>query len=213
MVLAFSGVVPDQQTQSASEHVAFAFSFAIAVFIVACPCGLGLAAPTAIVVGSSIAAKHGILAKGGGEAFEKASKIDCVVFNKTGTLTVGGAPQVTDSAIFCDGIVNGGVDRRRLMSVLKTVEEHSSHPIAIAIVKFCNTDTETIVELENVREIPGKGVQATCTNMELDIGVGNESLIGDLKVSVPDNTACAPTDMETRGQVGRTRSYRDAPHG
>ena len=89
MVLAFTGYVSDRELHSSGGQAAFAFQFAIAVFVVACPCGLALAAPTAIFVGGGIAAKHGILAKGGGEAFEKASKIDCVVFDKTGTLTVG----------------------------------------------------------------------------------------------------------------------------
>ncbi|KAK3076351.1 hypothetical protein LTS18_013247, partial [Coniosporium uncinatum] len=57
--------------------------FAIAVFVIACPCGIGLAAPTALFVGGGMAAKHGILVKGGGEAFQEASTLDCIVFDKT----------------------------------------------------------------------------------------------------------------------------------
>ena len=61
--------------------------FAIAVFVIACPCGIGLAAPTALFVGGGLAAKHGILVKGGGEAFQEASSLDCIIFDKTGTLS------------------------------------------------------------------------------------------------------------------------------
>lgn len=61
----------------------WSLQFAIAVFVIACPCGIGLAAPTALFVGGGLAAKYGILAKGGGEAFQEASKLDVVVFDKT----------------------------------------------------------------------------------------------------------------------------------
>jgi magnesium-transporting ATPase (P-type) len=73
------------------EHIAvWALEFAIAIFVVACPCGIALAAPTALLVGSGLAAKHGILAHGGGEAFQEMAQLDLIVFDKTGTLTEGG---------------------------------------------------------------------------------------------------------------------------
>lgn len=62
----------------------WSLEFAIAVFVVACPCGIGLAAPTALLVGSGLAAKFGILARGGGEAFQEMAQLDLVVFDKTG---------------------------------------------------------------------------------------------------------------------------------
>ncbi|KAF8810646.1 heavy metal translocatin [Phlegmacium glaucopus] len=74
----------------------WSLEFAIAVFVIACPCGIALAAPTALLVGSGLAAKYGILARGGGEAFQEASQIDVIVFDKTGTLTEGTEPKVTD---------------------------------------------------------------------------------------------------------------------
>ena len=64
------------------------------MFVVACPCGIGLAAPTALLVGSGLAAKFGILARGGGEAFQECAQVDIVVFDKTGTITEGGQPKV-----------------------------------------------------------------------------------------------------------------------
>ncbi|KAL3956304.1 hypothetical protein ACCO45_009150 [Purpureocillium lilacinum] len=182
MILAFTGKVSDAELDNSGGKAAFAFQFAIAVFVVACPCGLALAAPTAIFVGGGIAAKHGILAKGGGEAFEKASKIDCVVFDKTGTLTMGGEPQITDTTIFPDGAIEG-VDEQTLLSGLKAVEENSSHPIAKAIVGFCG-EKKVASELGQVEEIPGKGMKASYQNKELDIAVGNEHLMRDLSASL-----------------------------
>ncbi|KAF4981312.1 hypothetical protein FZEAL_2845 [Fusarium zealandicum] len=184
MALGFADAVPDHEGETSGGWVVFALQFAIAVFVVACPCGLALAAPTAIFVGGGIAANHGILAKGGGEAFEKASKIDCIVFDKTGTLTEGGEPQITDSAVFPDG-PSSKDERRVLMSVLKAVEENSSHPIAKAIVSFCGTDTRA-ADVEGLEELPGRGMKASYKDTEGEetgIIVGNEILMRDFSVS------------------------------
>lgn len=185
MVVGFSNAVPDHKAESSGGWVVFALQFAIAVFVVACPCGLALAAPTAIFVGGGIAAKHGILAKGGGEAFEKASKIDCVVFDKTGTLTQGGEPQITDAAVFPDGSADER-ERGALISALKAVEESSSHPIAKAIVSFCGVDTQA-ANVEGLEELPGRGMKASYTgtdNQKCDIIVGNELLMQDFSVVI-----------------------------
>ena len=74
-------------TLAHSPTAVWSLEFAIAVFVVACPCGIALAAPTALLVGSGLAAKFGILARGGGEAFQEAAQLDVIVFDKTGTLT------------------------------------------------------------------------------------------------------------------------------
>ncbi|KHO01704.1 ATPase, P-type, heavy metal translocating [Metarhizium album ARSEF 1941] len=161
---------------------AFAFQFAIAVFVVACPCGLALAAPTAIFVGGDIAAKHGVLAKGGGEAFEKASKVDCVVFDKTGTLTEGGEPKITDSELFLQPEVQG-LDKGALLAGLKAAEEQSSHPIAKAIVSFCGREVVS-AELDKLEELPGRGMKASYKDKQIDIAVGNEHLMRDLSVTL-----------------------------
>ncbi|PHH71263.1 hypothetical protein CDD82_6660 [Ophiocordyceps australis] len=182
MVLAYTGQVSDRELDNTSGRAAFAFQFAIAVFVVACPCGLALAAPTAIFVGGGIAAQLGILAKGGGEAFEKASRIDCVVFDKTGTLTVGGEPQITDSAMFPDGAVEG-IDEATVLSSLKAAEENSSHPIARAIVGFCGATTAAAA-LDRVEELAGKGVKASSGAGDMELAVGNESLMGDLSAAL-----------------------------
>ncbi|KAI1816535.1 heavy metal translocating P-type ATPase [Poronia punctata] len=168
------------------EPAVFSLQFAIAVFVVACPCGLGLAGPTAIYVGSGLAAKHGILVKGGGEAFETASRIDCVVFDKTGTLTEGGEPSVTDTEILDHGTEE---DRARLLGALRAVEENSSHPIAKAIVNYCKQTTPIPVSVEDPEEIPGRGLKATCNGETPEktfaIIIGNEALMRDNHVTIP----------------------------
>ncbi|SPQ23266.1 cd61950a-a49b-4040-82d2-0ccf4d11292f [Thermothielavioides terrestris] len=187
--LGLSGRIPGHYLDVTSGGwVAFSLQFAIAVFVVACPCGLALAAPTAIFVGSGLAAKHGILAKGGGEAFEKASRIDCVVFDKTGTLTMGGEPKITDSEFYPED--PGPKDA--LLAALKAVEENSSHPIAKAIISFCASQTTSRATIDNLQEVPGKGMKATCrgssSSASFELAVGNESLMSDFPVAIPPDT-------------------------
>ncbi|KAG7117600.1 Copper-transporting ATPase HMA4 like protein [Verticillium longisporum] len=194
-ILGLAGVLPESYLDATSGWVAFALQFAIAVFVVACPCGLGLAAPTAIFVGGGLAAKHGILAKGGGEAFEKASKVDLVVFDKTGTLTVGGEPKITDALTYPGSTQEaaGQEDTGLLFAALKAVEENSSHPIAKAIVSYCKSRTEQSASVDNLQEIPGRGMKAICRGQSLDasfdIIVGNESLMSDNHVAMSESTA------------------------
>lgn len=190
MILGLSGVVPDDYLDVTSGGwVAFSLQFAIAVFVVACPCGLGLAAPTAIFVGGGLAAKHGVLAKGGGEAFEKASRIDCVVFDKTGTLTQGGQPEITDFSFFPDD--NNFPDPRTpaMLAALKAIEESSSHPIAKALASFCaKREIDPLVKIEDIEEVPGKGLRGAYWPSEKDNErfhylVGNEAMMEGIPIS------------------------------
>ncbi|KAI2784506.1 heavy metal translocatin [Daldinia loculata] len=182
-----SGAIPGHFLDvSSGGWVVFSLQFAIAVFVVACPCGLALAAPTAIFVGGGLAAKHGILVKGGGEAFEKASQIDCVVFDKTGTLTMGGEPTITDNMIF-PGQTVSEKQRDAFLAALRATEENSTHPIAKAIVSFCSSRTSKRIEVEDVEELPGKGLKAAYNfeSLPFKIIVGNESLMRDFAVNIP----------------------------
>ncbi|KAI0876717.1 heavy metal translocating P-type ATPase [Hypoxylon argillaceum] len=185
------------------DPIPFSLQFAIAVFVVACPCGLALAAPTAIFVGGGLAAKHGILVKGGGEAFETASRIDCMVFDKTGTLTVGGEPSVTD----CETYINESVEgegRARLFAALRAVEENSSHPIARAIVTYCKTATSENAAVDNVEEIPGRGLKALCSGNtqeeSFEILVGNEALMRDYSVQISPAAAASLQRWKTEAK-------------
>ena len=205
LIIGTTGTAPGHflEGETSGSWVAFSLRFAIAVFVVACPCGLALAAPTAIVVGSGLAARHGILVKGGGEAFEKASHVDCVVFDKTGTLTVGGEPKITDSMLEIDGTARE-VERSALLAAVRGAEEASSHPIARAIVSFCQSELEasssqTQVSISSAEELPGRGIKAaaTCEVVDgshlpqtFDVAIGNESFMADLEVEIqPEVTA------------------------
>ncbi|RPA98813.1 heavy metal translocatin [Choiromyces venosus 120613-1] len=133
---------------------AWSLSFAIAVFVIACPCGIGLAAPTALYVGAGLAAKFGILAKGGGEAFQEAAWLDCIVFSKTGTLTQGNDPKVTDELM----LVGAGEDRRMAYAVAQQLEEGSSHPLSRAIVAHCEKKDKIPITMWDIEDAPGRGL-------------------------------------------------------
>ncbi|KAL2860001.1 E1-E2 ATPase-domain-containing protein [Aspergillus lucknowensis] len=97
---------PGRQEGGAGGWEFWSLQFAISVFVVACPCGIALAASAALFVGSGLAAQHGILVKGGGEAFQEASQLDCIVFDKTGTITEGAQPSVTDHKTAHEGNID-----------------------------------------------------------------------------------------------------------
>ncbi|OQN95433.1 hypothetical protein B0A48_18490 [Cryoendolithus antarcticus] len=166
----------------------WSLQFAIAVFVIACPCGLGLAAPTALFVGGGLAAKRGILVKGGGEAFQEASNLDAVVFDKTGTLTQGAEPKIVQHKVFT-GVT--GLEQSTIFGMLKGVEENSSHPLARAAVNFATSEGAAVVRTSAVEEIAGKGLKAMiepahgCVGGRYEALVGNEALLLDYGVEVP----------------------------
>ncbi|KAI1826677.1 heavy metal translocating P-type ATPase [Xylaria intraflava] len=188
-------VISDDQL-AIKTPVLFSLQFSIAVFMIACPCGLALAAPTAIFVGSGIAAAHGILVKGGGEAFEMASRTDCVVFDKTGTLTIGGEPSVADYETYLDE----EKENSYVLAALRAVEENSSHPIAKAVMNYCKAKTSVTTAVSNVEEIPGKGIKASCNGESFDIVVGNEALMRDYSVDIPPAVAASLRAWKTEAK-------------
>lgn len=114
-------------------HTVFLFSllFGIAVLVIACPCALGLATPTAVMVGTGVAAAHGILIKGG-DALERSAQVGTVVFDKTGTLTEG-KPHVVDFRVTT---TETGIDPADVVSLAGALEAHSEHPVATAVLAF-----------------------------------------------------------------------------
>ncbi|KAI0278858.1 hypothetical protein BGY98DRAFT_1089401 [Russula aff. rugulosa BPL654] len=160
--LGLSGALPPSYLDNdVGGWPAWTLEFAIAVFIVACPCGIGLAAPTALLVGTGIAAKFGILVRGGGEAFQEAAQLDVVVFDKTGTLTEGGRPTVTDFET-C---------RESVLGMAAELEASSSHPLATAIRSYCERNNAIRLTASSVEEKPGRGLKATFNAEEHGIGV------------------------------------------
>jgi P-type Cu+ transporter len=168
-----------------ASAVIWSLEFAIAVFVVACPCGIGLAAPTALLVGSGLAAKHGILARGGGEAFQETAQLDCVVFDKTGTLTEGGNPQVTDA-----DVLPSGWSHDTVVGIAAEIESASSHPLAVAINNYCKLQKSSPIGGSEYEETPGRGIKAKFTSVKCSAIIGNELWIeengGNLSGQVVD---------------------------
>jgi Cu+-exporting ATPase len=121
----------------------------VAVLIIACPCALGLATPTAIMVGTGLGAKKGILIKNG-ESLEIAHKVDTIVLDKTGTLTEGNS-RVTD-------IISNDIDEDIFVSVVASIEKRSHHPIAEAITKLAEKRQLTLKNVESFQNINGMGI-------------------------------------------------------
>ena len=146
-----------------------AMLFAVSVVVIACPCALGLATPTALMVGTARSAKMGVLIKNG-EVLEEVSDIDTVVFDKTGTITVG-KPQVTD-------IIG---DENQVLTIAASLEENSEHPLATAIVKKAKLDNIALAAVKNFAAIEGKGVKANYGKQEAF--VGSDKLLEDIIIS------------------------------
>lgn len=147
--------------------------FAIAVFVVACPCGIGLAAPTALLVGSGLAAKFGILARGGGEAFQEMAQVDLVVFDKTGTLTQGGEPKVSDAHVLPAAETRWS--RETILGFASELESASSHPLAVAIRAYCKAAKARAMTGEDFDEVSGRGMKAHFSSMKCTAIIGNEA--------------------------------------
>jgi Cu+-exporting ATPase len=131
----------------------FAINVMISVMIIACPCALGLATPTALVVGSGIAARGGILVKSA-DAFQQLSRIEIMVFDKTGTLTES-RPQIV--AIYPE-------EDTEFLSLALGLEQHSQHPLAKPLIAYGKTHSLTPLELSDVQEEPGFGMQGRLSN-------------------------------------------------
>ncbi len=144
--------------------ISFALKIFTCVLVIACPCAMGLATPTAIMVGTGLGAKNGILIRGG-EALETAHSVTTVVFDKTGTLTKG-TPTVTDTVTY-----NGFADEQ-LMQLAVLAESRSAHPIAAAITRDRQIPPATI---DNYTVYGGKGISLSIDSRQ--ILVGNELLM------------------------------------
>ncbi|KAI0353515.1 heavy metal translocatin [Trametes cingulata] len=149
----------------------WSLEFAIAVFVVACPCGIGLAAPTALLVGSGLAAKYGILARGGGESFQETAQLDIIVFDKTGTLTEGGDPKVTDA----DVIADASFSKEDVLGMAMEMESASSHPLAGAIRGYCEANNASAQTASSVEETPGRGLKGSFAGLKCTAIIGNEA--------------------------------------
>ncbi len=138
---------------------------AVAVMVIACPCALGLATPAAIMAGTGVAAKNGILIKDV-QALELAHKVDVVAFDKTGTLTVG-QPRLTAFEVV------QGLDDATVMAAVAAVQSGSEHPLARAVVSAAGERQIRVTTAQDVRAVPGRGTEG-----EVD---GQITLVGSLR--------------------------------
>ena len=156
-----------------SQALSFGLVSFVGVLVIACPCALGLATPTAIIVGVGKGAKEGILIKDAA-TLEKLHKVDTVIVDKTGTITIG-KPTLVDIQNLSD------LTNDRLVSILASLEKKSEHPIAHAIVNYAqekNLKTEDAVGFESIQ---GKGLKGSVSDVEYY--AGNAKLIIDLGIS------------------------------
>ncbi|MFN3439733.1 MAG: heavy metal translocating P-type ATPase [Acidovorax sp.] len=138
---------------------------AVAVMVIACPCALGLATPAAIMAGTGVAAKNGILIKDV-QALELAHKVDVVAFDKTGTLTVG-QPRLTAFEVV------PGLDEAAVMAAVAAVQSGSEHPLARAVVSAAGERQIRVATAQDVCAVPGRGAEG-----EVD---GQSTLVGSLR--------------------------------
>lgn len=170
--------------------VRFCLSIAIAVLVISCPCALGLATPVAIMVGTGQAAQQGILIKSA-ESLELLHKVQTVVLDKTGTVTMG-QPRVTD--ILCAP----GVTEEELLCVAASAEKPSEHPLAHAIVEEARTRHIPLCPVSGFRSVPGGGIQATLSGEA--VLAGNAGYLAQNGVSL----AAMEADAHRLAEDGKT---------
>jgi len=145
----------------AGQPFSFILTIFVAVLIIACPCALGLATPTAVMMGTGLAAQSGILIKNG-EALEIAKNLNVVVFDKTGTLTRG-EPIVTD-------IIEASETESEILRIAGSIENNSEHPLAQAIVSKAKEKGIKISDVEKFEALPGQGVVANLNGKRILLG-------------------------------------------
>ena len=154
-------------------QLAYAVVAAVSVLIIACPCALGLATPISIMVGTGRAALSGILVKDA-KTLETMEKVNTLVVDKTGTLTVG-KPKVTDF------IVTEGYDKDKVLEYAASLERASEHPLAQSVIEYAKESNITLMNIENFEAIPGKGVVAEIDGKKIILG--SEKLLQEYDIS------------------------------
>ena len=145
---------------------------AISVLVIACPCALGLATPTALMVGTGLAAKNGILIRDS-EALERVHSLTALAVDKTGTLTKG-EPKLIEIS---------GSDQDGILKIAASLQSGSEHPLAKAILGASKERGLRVMSAKDIRSLPGKGVQGTVDGVRFQMG--SARMLEDLKMTVP----------------------------
>ncbi|WP_019780369.1 heavy metal translocating P-type ATPase [Streptococcus sobrinus] len=173
------------------QSFSFALTVAVSVLVIACPCALGLATPTAIMVGTGLAAKNGILFKSG-DSLELAHQVDTIVFDKTGTLTRGKPELVSLTSYQADW------NREQLLRAVASLEAQSSHPISQALVDKAKEEGLSLSAVQDFENLAGFGLKGQVAGQELL--VGNKALMEKEEVDL----SSAQADFVQLTQEGQT---------
>ncbi len=145
-----------------SQALSFALVSFVGILVIACPCALGLATPTAIIVGVGKGAQYGILIKNA-ESLERLAQVTTIVFDKTGTITKG-EPEVTDIII-----LDKSLSQNKILELSASLENHSEHPLAQAIVKRAKKENIELANVQDFNSLEGVGVEGNINNEKIDI--------------------------------------------
>ncbi len=174
------------------QELAFVLTVFVSVLVIACPCALGLATPTAIMVGTGLGATHGILIKSG-EALEIAHKVDTVVLDKTGTVTLG-QPRVVQ-------IVSRNLPKERLLEIAAACEVPSEHPLGQAIVREAAEQELQMEKAEDFQSVTGQGIRASYQDQEVLVGNARMMEAAGVDISVLE------AESESAASKGQTPMY------
>jgi Cu+-exporting ATPase len=169
----------------------YAIVNAVSVLIIACPCALGLATPMSIMVGVGQGAQTGILIKNA-EAIERTEKVNCLLTDKTGTLTAG-KPRVTSS------IPNSSLDERQLLLVAASLEQKSEHPLARAIVDEANEKGIELELVDDFESTTGGGVSGRIGGRKALIG--KEKFIAETGIPIPSQLSAKARELQEKAQT------------
>ncbi|MEU6303166.1 heavy metal translocating P-type ATPase [Streptomyces chartreusis] len=180
-----------------TDDAVAAFTAAVAVLIIACPCALGLATPTALMVGTGRGAQLGILIKGP-EVLESTRRVDTVVLDKTGTVTTG---RMTLQKVY----VADGTDEEQVLRLAGAVEHASEHPVARAVAAGAEERVGRLPQVEEFRNIPGRGVRGRVE--------GRDVAVGRLCDALPTELARAREEAERDGRTAVVVGWDGAARG
>lgn len=177
----------ESHTDINSSLLSYSIERGIAILVISCPCALGLATPVAIMVGSGLAARNGILFKNA-EAIEETGKVDFVIFDKTGTITIG-KPVVTD-------IVSDKKDE--LLQLAASLEAKSSHPLASAVCTYAKENNIELLEVLKFENVQGKGLIGYIGNSLILVGSKRYLLENNVKLGAKED------DIDKLSKQGKT---------
>lgn len=172
----------------------------VAVLVIACPCALGLATPTAIMVGTGVAAKNGILIQNA-EVLEVLHRANIIAFDKTGTLTVG-KPELTTLKV-----IDQNFEDSEVLKILASLQSSSEHPLAQAVLKAYNNDE--FYRVENFKSLSGKGLEGDINGVHYKLG--SKSLLSEIQIQNVPNTAETHSFLLKNEELIAILGFKDQP--